>query len=84
MFSDASAKLTRERSFFEGNESSVVEEEDDDISCVDTVIRVGDRVCVFLPADDLKQLQRGRGGWSMRMTEVYGYLLTKTTLTMSL
>jgi hypothetical protein len=37
---------------------------------LDTVLHVGDRVCVFLPATELKELQRGRGGWSMRMTEV--------------
>ena len=35
------------------------------------MLHVGDRVCVYLPAADLKQVQRGRGGWSMRMTEVY-------------
>jgi hypothetical protein len=37
---------------------------------LDTVLHVGDRVCVFLPAEELKEVQRGRGGWSMRMTEV--------------
>jgi hypothetical protein len=34
-------------------------------------LHVGDRVCVYLPAADLKQGQRGRGGWNMRMTEVF-------------
>ena len=41
---------------FDGNESSVEEAEFDAETSV--------------VADDLKQVQRGRGGWSMRMTEV--------------
>lgn len=66
---DSSARITRETSTFEGNESSTEEAE---TSSVDTVLHVGDRVCVFIPAEDLKQVQRGRGGWSMRMTECIG------------
>jgi hypothetical protein len=57
------------------NDSSMEEAENPGL---DTVLHVGDRVCVFLPATELKEVQRGRGGWSMRMTEVnmsYIYLL---------
>ena len=49
------------------NDSSVEEAENPGL---DTVLHVGDRVCVFLPAKELKGVQRGRGGWSMRMIEV--------------
>lgn len=53
--------------YLEVNDSSVVEAENPGI---DTVLHVGDRVCVFLPATELREVQRGRGGWTMRMTEV--------------
>ncbi|XP_069101873.1 E3 ubiquitin-protein ligase MIB2-like [Argopecten irradians] len=33
---------------------------------------VGDKVCVHLPPDALKEVQRGHGGWSMRMSECIG------------
>jgi hypothetical protein len=78
---DSSLRLTREQSFLpteirtkplalgylEVNDSSVEEAENPGL---DTVLHVGDRVCVFLPAEELKGVQRGRGGWSMRMIEV--------------
>ncbi|XP_076086810.1 E3 ubiquitin-protein ligase MIB1-like [Mytilus galloprovincialis] len=66
---DSSARITRQTSTLDGNESSTEESE---TSSVDTLLHVGDRVCVFIPADDLKQVQRGRGGWSMRMAECIG------------
>ncbi|CAG2223699.1 MIB [Mytilus edulis] len=66
---DSSARITRQTSTLDGNESSIEESE---TSSVDTLLHVGDRVCVFIPADDLKQVQRGRGGWSMRMAECIG------------
>ncbi|XP_021360864.1 E3 ubiquitin-protein ligase MIB2-like [Mizuhopecten yessoensis] len=34
--------------------------------------KVGDKVCVHLPAESLKEVQRGHGGWSMRMSECVG------------
>jgi hypothetical protein len=78
---DSSLRLTREYSvipnktrtqplalgYLEVNDSGVEEAENPGL---DTVLHVGDRVCVFLPATELKEVQRGRGGWSMRMTEV--------------
>ena len=78
---DSSLRLTREYSiiptktikapqalgYLEVNDSSVEEAENPGL---DTVLHVGDRVCVFLPATELREVQRGRGGWSMRMTEV--------------
>ncbi|XP_033725516.1 E3 ubiquitin-protein ligase MIB2-like [Pecten maximus] len=33
---------------------------------------VGDKVCVHLPPESLKEVQRGHGGWSMRMSECIG------------
>ena len=53
--------------YLEVNDSSVEETENPGL---DTVLHVGDRVCVFLPAEELKEVQRGRGRWRMRMTEV--------------
>ena len=32
--------------------------------------KVGDKVCIELPEMDLKEKQRGHGGWSLRMKEV--------------
>ena len=78
---DSSLRLTREYSvisikprtqplalgYLEVNDSSVEEAENPGL---DTVLHVGDRVCVFLPAEELKEVQHGRGGWSMRMIEV--------------
>jgi hypothetical protein len=33
-------------------------------------LQIGDNVCVDLPEVALKEVQRGHGGWSMRMKEV--------------
>lgn len=83
---DSSIRLTREVSFLEPQKAAKTEagfleknnsnSEDVENPGLETVIRVGDRVCVFLPADELKEVQRGRGGWSMRMTECIGRIGT--------
>ena len=57
--------------YLEVNDSSVEEAENPGL---DTVLHVGDRVCVFLPAEELKEVQHGRGGWSMRMIECIGQI----------
>ena len=66
---DSPLKQTKRSNRMEGNESST-EDVETSPSSIDSILHVGDRVCVYLPAVDLKQVQRGRGGWSMRMTEV--------------
>lgn len=38
-------------------------------------LQIGDKVCVELPEIALKEVQRGHGGWSMRMKEVLCLLL---------
>ncbi|VDI78368.1 E3 ubiquitin-protein ligase mind-bomb, partial [Mytilus galloprovincialis] len=77
---DSSQRLTREYSFI-GDKPKPKEEEigfleknldEADNPGLDSVLHVGDRVCVFIPSEELKEVQRGKGGWSMRMTECIG------------
>ncbi|KAH3783586.1 hypothetical protein DPMN_161528 [Dreissena polymorpha] len=35
-------------------------------------LQVGDKVCVAIPESTLKELQRGHGGWSLRMADCIG------------
>lgn len=78
VLADSSQRLTREYSFI-GDKPKPKEEEigfleknldEADNPGLDSVLHVGDRVCVFIPSEELKEVQRGKGGWSMRMTEV--------------
>jgi len=51
------------------------------------VFKVGDKVCVELPIEALKEVQRGHGGWSMSMSDVSTYkykLLVSLIVTNSL
>ncbi|XP_060075163.1 E3 ubiquitin-protein ligase MIB2-like [Ylistrum balloti] len=41
---------------------------------------VGDKVCVHLPPESLKKVQRGHGGWSMRMSECVGETMRVTRI----
>ena len=70
---DSPLKQTKRSNRMEGNEIST-EDVETSPSSIDSILHVGDRVCVYLPAADLKQVQRGRGGWSMRMTECIGQI----------
>ncbi|KAJ8321090.1 hypothetical protein KUTeg_002677 [Tegillarca granosa] len=37
-----------------------------------SILKIGDKVCVDIPEKALKEVQKGHGGWSLRMTECIG------------